>query len=221
MSQSNMSTEANIASAAQAWYGHLEQRRPLLVVLSGPSGVGKDVTIACMKEQGYPCHFVVTTTTRLRRPNETDGVDYNFVSEAVFQEMIARGELLEHATVYGQYKGIPKASVQVALESGLDAIIRVDVQGAARLREVAPQAVTIFLTAESEEALIRRLRQRSTDSEAQLQKRIETARAELLRASEFNYRIVNRENALCETMGQVIAIIQAEKCRMDWQPVSL
>jgi guanylate kinase len=155
MSQSNISSEANIASTVRAWYGSLEQRRPLLVVLSGPSGVGKDVTIACMKEHGYPCHFVVTTTTRPRRPTETDGVDYNFVSEAVFQEMIARGELLEHAIVYGQYKGIPKASVQRALESGLDAIIRVDVQGAARLREVAPQAVTIFLTAESEEAFDR------------------------------------------------------------------
>ena len=221
MSQSKMSTEASVASTAQAWYGSLERRRPLLVVLSGPSGVGKDVTIACMKERGYPCHFVVTTTTRTRRPAERDGVDYNFVSETVFQDMIARDELLEHATVYGQYKGIPKASVRAALESGLDVIIRVDVQGAARLREVAPHAVTIFLTAESEEALIHRLRQRSTDSEAQLQKRIDTARAELPRASEFKYRIVNRENALCETVDQVIAIMQAEKCRMDWQPVSL
>lgn len=204
-----------------AWYAALQDPRPVLVVLSGPSGVGKDVTIQRMERRGYPCHFVVTATTRPPRPGEVDGVDYHFVSQEAFSRMIAEGELLEHAVVYGQYKGIPKAEVRAALDSGRDVIMRVDVQGAATVRQLVPEAVTVFLTAESEEALIERLRRRRSDDEAQLQRRIETARAELSRAHEFKYRVVNRECALDETVDQVIAIIRAEKCRMDWRPVRL
>ncbi len=205
----------------QSWYESLQMTRPLLVVLSGPSGVGKDATIQRMRERGYPCHFVVTATTRPRRLNELDGVDYHFVSEAAFAEMLRQNELLEHAEVYGQQKGIPKWEVRAALNSGHDAIMRVDVQGAATIRQMVPQAVTIFLTAESEEALIERLRQRRTDDESQIQKRIETARAELRRSAEFKYRVINRACSLDDTVDQVLAIIKAEKCRLDWQPVSL
>jgi len=205
----------------QAWYDALQDPRPLLVVISGPSGVGKDATISRMKERGYPCHFVVTATTRPRRPDEIDGVDYHFLSEANFITMLEQGELLEHAVVYGQYKGIPKAEVRVAMASGQDVVMRVDVQGAATVCRLVPQAITIFLTAESEPALITRLRRRRTEDEAQLQQRIATARAELRRAGEFKYRVVNREHALDETVNQVIAIMQAEKCRSDWQPVIL
>jgi len=100
-------------------------------------------------------------------------------------------------------------------------IIRVDVQGAATVRELVPQAVTIFLTAESEEALVERLHRRRTEDEAQLQRRLEMARAELLRAEEFQYRVINCECALNDTVDKVIAIIYAEKSRVDWQPVRL
>ena len=150
-----------------------------------------------------------------------DGVDYHFVSEAEFTEMIVSGELIEHAVVYDQYKGIPKAGVRAALASGRDVVMRVDVQGAATVRKLVPQAVTIFLTAETEESLIERLRRRHTESEAQLQRRVTTARAELERAREFKYRVVNCECNLDQTVDQVIAIIQAEKCRIDWQPVTI
>ncbi len=174
-----------------------------------------------MKDRGYPCHFVVTATTRERRPGEVDGVDYHFLSDAAFCEMIAAGELLEHALVYGQYKGIPKEEVRAALASGRDVVMRIDVQGAATVRALAPQAISIFLSAESEEALIERLRRRRTEDEAQLQARVATARAELSRAQEFKYRVINSECALDETVDRVIAIMQAEKCRVDWQPVTL
>lgn len=204
-----------------SWYNALQVPRPLLVVISGPSGVGKDATIQLMKERGYPCHFVVTATTRPRRPGEIDGVDYFFVEEEIFERMVAEGELLEHALVYGQYKGIPRSGVRDALASGHDVVLRVDVQGAATIRRMVPQAVTIFLTAESEEALIERLRRRRTEDDTQLQKRIETARAELHRVSEFSYCVVNRECALDETVDLVIAIMQAEKSRVDWEPVIL
>jgi guanylate kinase len=206
---------------SQTWYTTLQLSRPLLVVISGPSGVGKDATIKRMKERGYPCHFVVTATTRVMRPGEIDGIDYHFVSEADFTDLIARDELLEHALVYGQHKGIPKADVRGAFRSGRDAVLRVDVQGAATIRRMVPQAITIFLTAESEEELIERLRRRRTEDETQLMRRIETARAELRRVHEFKYRVVNRECALDEAVDQVIAIMQAEKARVDWQPVEM
>ncbi len=203
------------------WYAGLDAPRPLLVVLSGPSGVGKDATIQRMRKRAVPCHFVVTATTRPPRPGEVDGVDYHFLSEQVFARMIDQGELLEHAMVYGQHKGIPKAAVRAALESGQDVVMRLDVQGAATVRRLVPQVVTIFLTAESEEALIERLRRRDTEDEPELQRRIATARAELRRAREFKYRVVNRACALDDTVDQVIAIMRAEKCRVDWQPVVL
>ncbi len=222
MNRANLTdTPDDVEQIAQAWYDALRRPRPVLVVISGPSGVGKDVTIQLMKERGHLCHFVVTATTRPQRPSEVNGVDYHFLTEAEFLDLRERGELLEHALVYGQYKGIPKAEVRAALASGQDVVMRVDVQGAATVRQLAPQAVTIFLTAESEEALIERLRRRRTDDDAQLQRRIQMARAELLRAAEFKYRVVNRECALNETVDQVIAIIQAEKARVDWQSVRL
>ena len=221
MSQLSPTAVAERDYTTQAWYNALQITRPLLVVISGPSGVGKDATIQRMKARGYPCHFVVTATTRARRVMEVEGVDYHFVSEAVFTEMLLQGELLEHAEVYGQHKGIPKAGVRRALQSGKDAVLRVDVQGAATIRRLVPQAVTIFLTAESEDALIERLRRRHTEDESQFARRIETARAELRRIHEFKYRVVNRECALDETVDQVMAIMQAEKCRVDWQPVRL
>jgi len=221
MDQTSQSLPVTPDQTAQSWYGELENPRPLLVVISGPSGAGKDATIQRMRARGFPCCFVVTATTRPRRPGETDGVDYRFMSEEAFQQMIAREELLEHAMVYGQYKGIPKAGVRSALGSGQDVVIRVDVQGAATVRRLVPQAITIFLTAESEEALLERLRRRHTEDEAQLNRRIKTARAELHRAREFKYRVVNRECALDDTVEKVLSIMQAERCRVDWQPVEL
>jgi guanylate kinase len=221
MTHNSLTVAPALDDVSRIWYGSLLEPRPLLVVISGSSGVGKDATIQRMKERGYPCHFVVTATTRQRRPGEVDGVDYHFVSETVFFDMMAHGELLEHAEVYGQQKGIPRAAVRAALLSGKDVVLRVDVQGAATISRMVAQAVTIFLTAESEQELVERLRQRHTEDEAQLHKRIETARAELRRIDEFKYRVVNRECALDDTVNQVIAIMHAEKCRVDWEPVRL
>lgn len=221
MSDEKQAAPASLEQVSREWYSSLYRPRPLLVVVSGPSGVGKDATLQHMKARGYTCHFVVTATTRPRRPDEIDGMDYHFVSEATFADLIARGELLEHALVYGQYKGIPKASVRAALESGQDVVMRIDVQGAATIRGLIPEAVTVFLTAESEEALVDRLRRRRTEDPSQMERRIETARRELCRAEEFKYRIVNRECALDETVDRLISIIEAEKSRIDWQPVTL
>jgi len=188
----------------------------LLVVISGPSGVGKDTALKRMKEMDYPFHFVVTTTDRPPRPDEVDGVDYCFVSTGEFDRMIQNDELLEHATVYGQHKGIARAQVQPALDSGQDVVLRLDVQGAATIRRLVPEAVLIFLTCESEVALTERLKRRRTESEAALRDRLAIVRQEMERISDFDYMIVNYTSHLDDTVRVVGAIIKAEKC-LVWQ----
>jgi len=205
----------------EALYSSLNTPRPVLVVLSGPSGVGKDSVIQGLKESGYPFHFVVTATTRPRRLSEVDGNDYHFVSVGDFAEMIENNELIEYAVVYGDYKGIPKKHVREALASGQDVIMRIDVQGAATIRSLVPNAVTIFLTAESEEELVRRLQRRKTEPPDQLKMRIVTARRELRRFTEFDYVVINREEQLDGAVDQVLSIIRAEKSRVNWTPVIL
>jgi guanylate kinase len=191
---------------------HREQPS-LLIVISGPSGVGKDSVVQRMKERGFPVHFVVTATDRPPRPTEVHGRDYYFYTTAEFEQLIARGELLEHACVYGQYKGIPRAHVRQALDSGQDVVMRVDVQGAETVKKLIPEAVTIFLTCESEEELIARLRERRTESEKALQRRLETTRQEMAQIPDFDYVVVNRRNALDNAVDDVMAIIRAEHCR--------
>ena len=195
--------------------------QPLLVVISGPSGVGKDAAIHRMRELGYPFHFVVTATTRPRRPGEVHGQDYFFVSTDEFTAMIEQGKLLEYAVVYGEYKGIPRAHVREALSSGQVVIMRLDVQGAATVRELVPDAVLIFLMAASEEELARRLRARRTESPARLEKRLATARQEMAQMANFDYVVVNRDHHLDDTVGQIEAIITAERCRVKQRHIEL
>ena len=204
-----------------ALYTNLANPRPVLVVISGPSGVGKDATLNRMKDAHHPFYFVVTATTRPKRPNEIDGVDYHFVSVGEFAEMIESNDLLEYAVVYGDYKGIPKKHVREALASGLDVIMRIDVQGAATIRKLVPNAITIFLIAESEDELVRRLHERKTEESDKLKMRIATARQELKRLHEFDYVVVNRMDAQDDTAAKVLSIISAEKSRVDWTPVEL
>jgi guanylate kinase len=166
-------------------------------------------------------HFVVTATTRPRRENETHGVDYFFVSKDEFAHMIEEEELIEYAIVYNDYKGIPKQQVREALASGQDVVMRVDVQGATTVRKLAPEAVLIFLTTESEDALVRRLKARQTETAENLSLRIATARQELKRAVGFDYVIVNADGRLDDTVDTVIAIIKAEHHRVNPRKVSL
>jgi len=197
------------------------ETQPLLIVVSGPSGVGKDALLKRMKERGYPIHFVVTATDRPPRPGEVHGEDYFFLTTGEFTGMIEQGELLEYAVVYGQHKGVPKQQVREALASGKDVIMRVDVQGAATIRRLAPEAVLIFLTASSEEELEQRLRARGGDTPEQLQKRIATAREEMKRLPEFDYVVVNRDGELDQAVEDVLAIIRAEHCRVKPRVVRL
>ena len=195
--------------------------QPLLVVISGPSGVGKDSVVHGLKEHGLPVHFVVTVTTRPRREGEIHGKDYFFVLKEEFASMIERGELIEYAIVYGDYKGIPKQEVHEALASGKDVIMRLDVQGATTIRKLAPEAVLIFLTTQSEEELVERLKARKTDAPEDLSLRIATARQELKRVAEFDYVIVNADGHLDQTVESVKAIIDSEHHRVNPRKVNL
>jgi len=195
---------------------------PLLLVLSGPSGVGKD-TVARMLIERRPesFYFVVTATTRPPRDNERHGVDYIFVSFDEFAHMIEAGELLEYAVVYNDYKGIPKQQIRDALTSGRDVILRVDVQGAATVRRLVPNAVSVFLTTRSENGLVSRLRQRKQDTAEGMALRTATARQEMKRVQEFDYCVVNPEGHPEVAVDHVLSIIDAAHCRIDQRPVEL
>jgi len=200
---------------------NLHHPQPLLIVISGPSGVGKDTVMQRMKERGLPFHFVVTATTRPQRANEIHGRDYWFVSKEEFARMIDTDELIEHAIVYGDYKGIPKQQVREALASGMDVVMRVDVQGAETVRKLARQALMIFITTETEQDLVHRLEKRKTETADSLALRIATARKELNRVEAFDYVIVNREFHLDETVDAIRAIIDAEHHRVHPRKVAL
>ena len=199
----------------------LRKPSPLLIVISGPSGVGKDSVVQRMKERGLPFHFVVTATTREKRENEVHGQDYWFVSKDEFARMIEENELIEYAIVYGDYKGIPKWEVRDALASGKDVVMRIDVQGAESVRKIALEALLIFITCEGEDELERRLRQRKTETVDSLSLRIATARKELQRIEEFDYVIVNQDFHLDDTVDNVRAVISAEHLRVHHRKVAL
>ncbi len=190
------------------------RRQPLLIVLSGPSGVGKDSVLKRMKERGIPFHYVVTATTRPPRPGERHGVDYYFVTKAEFARMIEEDELMEWSIVYGDYKGIPKGPIIEAMARGQDVIMRIDVQGAAKVRALCPEAVLIFLVTETEEELRERLRRRGTESEEALRLRLAMVREELKHMARFDYVVVNREGHLDETVDTILAIVTAEHHRV-------
>ncbi len=199
----------------------LRKSRPLLIVISGPSGAGKDTVVQRMIERGLPFHFVVTATTRPKRPNEIHGRDYWFVSKEEFARMIEDNELIEYALVYGDYKGIPKAQVREALASGQDVIMRLDVQGAETVRKLAPEALLIFITTENEDELVRRLKERKTETAEELALRIATARKELKRVGAFDYVIVNHDYLLDHTVDVIRGIIDAEHHRVKQREVHL
>ncbi len=187
---------------------------PLLIVLSGPSGAGKDTVLNRMKALGYPLYYVVTVTTRHKRAAETDGVDYHFVTESRFHEIHRQGELLEWAQVYGNWYGIPKDQVREALSMGRDVIIKTDVQGAATIKSIVPEAVFIFLVTPTLEDLERRLRQRNTENSFDLGLRLKTARAEMEQLPNFDYVVVNPNDDPSHAASSIISIINAEKCRV-------
>jgi len=186
----------------------------LLFVLSGPSGAGKDAVLSRLKQAGSPLEYITTVTTRTKRATENDGVDYHFISEQKFQEMLAGNELLESASVYGNWYGVPRKPVEQGLAEDRDVIVKVDIQGAATIRGIFPQAVSIFLVPPLMEELVNRLEQRHTESSFDLDLRINTAEDEMTQLPMFDYVVYNRKDKIDSAVEDIEAIIRAEKCRV-------
>ena len=190
-------------------------KNALVVVISGPSGVGKDVMIDRMIETGQiGIHFTVTATTREPRPGEQDGVNHHFVAVEDFINMIAAEQLLEWAQVYDNYYGVPKKQVRDALAEGKHVVMRVDVQGAKRLRELIPDALLIFIIPPSLDVLRKHLEKRGVNSKIEMKKRMAAATEEISKSDLFDFTVTNEEDRLDDTVRQVVEIIETEAVKV-------
>jgi len=205
-------TEAAAGDATPARAG-TPPPQGLLVVLSGPSGVGKDAILDELERRGRRFHRVITCTTRPPREGERNGVDYHFVSEAAFDDLLKTDGLLEHAVVYGHRYGVPREQVREQLANGVDVYVRTDVQGAATIRQLMPAAVLVFVAPASFADLEERIRSRGADGDAEIARRIEAARAEMARQPEFEYGIVNAQGRLDAAVDQLERIVASGRAR--------
>jgi guanylate kinase len=208
-----------IVSQGDQFIARLRSRRqPRVFIISGPSGVGKDAVIERLKESEEDTHFAITATTRPRREGEVDGQHYYFVTPETFAEWVRKGALLEYAQVYENRYGVPRQPVEAALHRGQDVIIKIDVQGAAAIKSIMPEAVSIFLAPESMDRLYSRLSARKTDDAEQLARRFAEAGIELERANEFEYIIFNETNGILRAVSEIRSILLAQRALID-QPV--
>lgn len=189
-------------------------RCPLLVVLSGPSGVGKTTLTQALVRSGWRGHIVVTATTRRPRPGEVNGVHYHFRTAQEFQQMIQDGELLEHAEVHGNWYGVPAGPVREQLAAGVDVILTIDPQGARTIRERTKGSMSVFLVPESLDELVQRMNRRSYDTAEQRALRLLNAEREMAELPSYDYLIVNRQGHLDEAVRKLETIMSAEHCRV-------
>ncbi len=193
---------------------------PLILVISGLSGAGKDTVINRLKEiSPIDFHFVVTCTSRVRRENEVDGRDYHFLSREKFEAMIANDEMVEYSVVYDDLKGVPKFEIEKAFEEHKDIILRVDRQGMIKVRKIYPNAVSIFIVPPDAHTWLERLRARNTDTEEALRIRIYTARQELENINDFDYVVIN--DKVDQAAADIIDIMRVEHMRTINRKVSL
>ena len=183
--------------------------------------MGKDALIERLSGRGLNYHFTVTATTRNPRPGEREGINHHFLTVDEFQNAIADDELLEWARVYGNYYGVPKQQVRDALNDGNHVVIRVDLQGALRIRELAPNALMIFILPPDLDVLRQRIERRGVNSESDIATRLESATAEIDQAHAFDYQVVNREGALDSAVSEVIGIVNRESKRVPPRVVSI
>jgi len=186
--------------------------RGVLYVISGPSGVGKSTIIKEVLKRFDDVTFSISYTTRPRRPDEENGVDYFFVNERTFKRLIKRGEFLEWALVHGYYYGTSKSQVEENLSRGRHVLLDIDVQGALKVMDIYPDAVFIFIAPPTFSDLKTRLMMRKTETEEEMQKRLEDAKWELSNAHKFEYLIVNKE--ITRSIKNLEAIIVAEQLKI-------
>ncbi|HEU5319413.1 MAG TPA: guanylate kinase [Methylomirabilota bacterium] len=188
------------------------RRRGTLFVVSAPSGAGKTTLCREVRLRVPELAYSVSCTTRTPRPGEVDGTDFRFVDEPVFRRMLQAGEFAEWAAVHGHLYGTPARPLEAALRAGTDVLLDIDTQGAAQLRARYPEAVLVFIVAPSLAELEQRLRERRSDAETEIARRLRRAREEVALWRTYDYLIVNRD--VKEALEQLAAIIQAERCRV-------
>ena len=186
----------------------------VLFIFSGPSGVGKDTIVEKLRKNNPANHYAITCTSRSPRPGEVDGVDYHFRTDAQFERLIASGELLEFATVYGHYYGTPRWEITEPLQRHQDVVIKLDVQGVASIKAEIPDAVSIFIAPSSYTELTHRMARRHTETGNERDVRLETAHIEMRSLETFDYVILNREGELAQTVEVAESILTAEKARV-------
>ncbi len=186
-----------------------------LFIVSAPSGAGKSSLVKALLERDSAIRLSVSYTTRATRPGEVDGVHYHFVSRELFQERLERGEFLESAEVYGNFYGTSQRWIEAEIAAGRDILLEIDWQGAAQVRRLMPQALSIFILPPSLAELQRRLDGRGTDSAEVIAKRIAAAREDISHALEFDYLVVN--DAFDEALADLLAIARAQRLLMQNQ----
>jgi guanylate kinase len=193
--------------------------QPLLIVISGTSGIGKDAVIQSLKKRNVPIHFVITATSRAPRADERDGIDYFFYSTEEFEKRIAQGEFIEHALVYQDYKGIPRSQIEEALKCGEDVVLKLDVQGATTIRKLYPQAILVFLVPNTVEEWYDRLCDRRSETPASLKVRVATAIREVAQIDIFDYIVLNAHDHLEAAVDDIINILHIEHLRVHHRKI--
>ncbi|NLW16525.1 MAG: guanylate kinase [Firmicutes bacterium] len=200
-------------------------KRGILLVVSGPSGVGKGTICGQLLQELQDIQFSISVTTRAPRPNEQDGVNYYFITEDEFQSMRAAGELLEWAEVFGNYYGTPRKAVEKALDEGKDILLEIDIQGAVQVKAAFPECVLVFVWPPSYQELERRIRQRGTETPESLSRRLRKAKLEMSHVVNYDYVVVNQPGQVAAAVKEIEAILIAEKARvarlMPWLQQSL
>ena len=198
-------------------WNNLQSQKGLFIVISGPSGTGKTSVIKELCEGDSTLEFSISATTRPPRSDEINGVDYHFLDQTEFENLIQCGGFLEWVKYGGYYYGTLKSTVESTIEKGKDLILEIDVHGAMKVKDIGIRCTGIFLLPPSLESLEKRLRNRKTESDSELQRRLLTAKSEFDYVKDYNYFIVNPDHNVKEAVTQIRNIISAERCRIDDQ----
>ena len=190
-----------------------EKKSGQLIVISAPSGCGKGSVINGLLERNKNIWLSVSTTSRKIRENDIPGITYNFVTKEEFEKLILEGYFLEYTNYVGNYYGTPKGTIKEKLEQGIDVVLEIEIEGAANIKKLIPEAIFIFILPPPLKTMVKRLKKRGTDSKEKILERFHTAYKEINEVTKYNYVVVN--DVLEEAINKVDAIIKAEKCRVD------